>query len=386
MTSRPSGLIYENSEENQMLEYTSDTRKIQELLDGDSGHVVLQNGVYDISRSLVIHDNTRLTLMPGAVLRLADGANTYLIVNDGYGKQADIGKKITKNVTIEGGVWDGNNVHQTRTSDEERDAYKEFHDECYYGMLTRFIGMEDFTLRDITIRNPEAYSMQISHVDRFTVEHIRFDYNMLRGNMDGVHINGPARNGRIVDIKGATNDDLVALNCDDVWSTEITHGPIENILVDGLWSDNGYTAVRLLSSGDPMNNVQIRNIFGTYRYYAVSFTHHGCPPGGLVWMDNISIDGVFTSKPTDTVKNPQPVIWFAWGTHSGNVTVRNVHRDEYADTTAPTIQIDPDASVDRLLVSDCTQKFHNCPEIPLIVNNGTIGKLITENVEGYENK
>ncbi|MGN0989436.1 MAG: hypothetical protein ACI4N6_03910 [Eubacteriales bacterium] len=164
-----------------MLEYTSDTRKIQELLDGDSGHVVLQNGVYDISRSLVIHDNTRLTLMPGAVLRLADGANTYLIVNDGYGKQADIGKKITKNVTIEGGVWDGNNVHQTRTSDEERDAYKEFHDECYYGMLTRFIGMEDFTLRDITIRNPEAYSMQISHVDRFTVEHIRFDYNMLRG-------------------------------------------------------------------------------------------------------------------------------------------------------------------------------------------------------------
>ena len=78
-----------------MLEYTSDTRKIQEILDGDSGHVVLQNGVYDISRSLVIHDNTRLTLMPGAVLRLADGANTYLIVNDGYGKQADIGKKLS---------------------------------------------------------------------------------------------------------------------------------------------------------------------------------------------------------------------------------------------------------------------------------------------------
>ena len=167
----------------------------------------------------------------------------------------------------------------------------------------------------------------------------------------------------------------------------ITHGAIENILVDGLWSDNGYTAVRLLSSGDPMNNIQIRNIFGTYRYYAVSFTHHRCPPYGPVWMNNISVDGVFASKPTDTVKNPQPIIWFAWGTHSGNVSIRNVHRDEYADTIAPTVQIDPDSTVERLVLSDMTQKFHNCEEIPMILfNGGEVRDLHMNNVQGYENR
>ena len=265
----------------------------------------------------------------------------------------------------------------------------------------RFEDVYDITVRDVIIKDPESYAMQFRFADRFTVENITFDYNMAKPNMDGVHVNGPAKNGYIRNIKGATNDDLVALNCDDGYddgekSTK-TKGDIENVKIDGLFAENGYTAVRLLSCGSVMRNISISNVFGTYRFYGISFTHHDIFPGEPSWFDGIFAENIFCTKMPqnppvdrkyiDPIDNAYgkgthdwavrtaPIIWFAEGVSCGNVVLSNISRIEEAVTEAPMVQIDENVEIDNLCIRNAFQKLVNCDDIPLVVNNGTVNNL-----------
>ncbi|MBR4889258.1 MAG: hypothetical protein IKU17_08945 [Clostridia bacterium] len=367
-----------------------DTKALQALLD-QRGLVTVPDGRYLISSALVLHDDTCLHLSHNAVICLADDACCYMLTNDRCYKEGR-----NHHITVEGGTWYGNNAHQRRGKIHPEKPY-------YWGMIMRFQGMEDLTVRDVTYKDPESYALLIMDADRFTVENITFDFNMLRPNMDGVHVQGPSFNGYIRNIKGATNDDLVALNCDDRLDDGEermnTKGDIENMTVDGLYADNGYTAVRLLSCGSKMRNVVIRNVFGTYRLYGVSFTHHNIFPGAPVWFDGIQVDGVYCSKPPqDPPVDPKfirgmddiygegshdahvqhaPIVWFAKGVAGGNVRISNVHRIEKAVTQAHTVQIDEDVHFERLVLDNVTQRFENCPAMPLVLNNGQVDELIT---------
>lgn len=366
------------------------TTKIQSMLDGENRDIFISSGIYGIDSTLIIHDNTRLRLAHDAVIRLADNAGTFMLENDFCEKQG-----FNKNICIEGGIWDGNNENQPKRG-KRGDSLPYF-----IGHAMRFDGVENLTIRDIVYKNPSCYAMQLLNLDRFTVENITFDYNFRNPNMDGVHVQGPAKNGFIRNIKGATNDDLVALNCNDGyinWEPEgISSGDIENIVIDGLFAENGFTGVRLLSCGNKLSNISIRNIFGTYRFYGVSFTHHNVIPGAPVWIDNVDISNVYCSKPPQTevmdmrpiesiektfgkgihkhaVEN-EPIIWFAEGVKCGNVSISNLHRTEYADTKAPTIRIDETAVIEQLHLSNITQCFKNASDVPLIVNNGDVKNL-----------
>ena len=346
-----------------------DTKKIQEMLD-KQGDVYIPGGVYLIDETLKIHDDTHLRLAHDAVLKLADHAHCEIIVND------KLAKGYNKNITVEGGTFDGNNLNQERDDIEALEPLTCFHPEYYYGIMMRFVGVENLRICNLTMKDPMAYPVQISMVHHFTVENITFDYNMERPNMDGIHVNGPAKDGMIRNIRGATNDDMVALNCDDCYETEITSGNIEDVLVDGLYCENGYTAVRLLSCGHPLRNVSIRNIYGSYRFNTVSFTHHNVHAGECL-LDNVTIDGVFTSK-SDPV-NDYALIWFAAGTHTGRVSLRNIHRVEKTSSVANTVKIDRGATIERLVLDDVTQRYDSGSGPDLLSNSGYVASYIVKN-------
>ena len=361
------------------------TEAVQALLDNNDGTVFLQKGIYLISRPLIIRSHTHLKLAPDAVMKLADGANCAIIENESLPERGN-----DCDITVEGGIWDGNNRNQVRDPIKPMTCYEE---DYYYGIFMRFVGVKKLTVKNLTVKDPESYAMLICNVENFYVDRITFDYNMLRPNMDGVHVQGIARNGRISNIQGRTNDDMVALNCDDGFVCEITRGVIENVVVDGIFSDDGFTAVRLLSCGSEMRNVSIRNIFGTYRLHAVCFSHYDTHPGEPVWFDNISIDNVYASKSPEpdisedsfydeNIINPlidtAPLFLFAKGVKCGNVSITNVHRLENAVTHANIIRVFEDVSVERLYLNNITQRFKNCDSQPVMVSESDMDNIICD--------
>jgi hypothetical protein len=200
--------------------------------------------------------------------------------------------------------------------------------------------------------------------------------------MDGIHVHGNSRHGRITNLKGATNDDLVALNADDAGIFEMSRGPIEDVAVDGVWAEDGYTAVRLLSAGSPIRRIRLANIFGTYRFNAVSFTNHKVHPGSESVFEDISISGLFCAK-SGTGMNPDPaepgnsklsVIWIDAPAVVSGLTMADIHRTE---TTWPaaTLYIEPGATLKSLQLTQAAILNRTPGPLDLLVNRGTIEHL-----------
>lgn len=340
-----------------------DTAAIQEMLDR-RGLVTLPSGSYLIKRPLIIHSDTHFKLAPTATLRLADGANCSLLDNDGLYTQI-----YNRNITVEGGIWDGNHLSQKReyVADEnqpfDRDKYIA---NTLLVLMIRFVYTEHLTVKNVTFKNPTSFAIHIAGARYFTVENVHLDYELSNLNMDGVHIQGPARFGRICNIRGNANDDHVALCANGTTRSEITHGDIEDVDIDGVYCDNGYTGVRLLSCGDAIRNVHVSNIHGEFRVYAVSLTHHyPIRQDKPILLENIHISDVYASKSQgfchDCYKKEVEIgalIWLEHGITCRNVTVENVYRNEKnPETKAPTIRISEKVSAENLRIRNINESF-----------------------------
>jgi len=359
---------------------SDDTDGIQALLDSGASTVFLpkpsQN--YLISRTLRVHSGQTLQLERTAVIKLANHAHAHMLTNADH----DSGNSM---ISVTGGIWDGNNAYQTCDYHQGVDWHVPYDPMRYLGVLIQFNNVTDLRISNLTLKDPEAFGIQLGYLQRFSVEDITFDYNMLRLNMDGVHLNGNCRQGRIANLKGATNDDMVALNADDGWMYEMSRGPIEDIQVDGLWAENGYTAVRMLSSGSPISRVRVSNIFGSFRYFVTNFTNETAHPDEPSEISDIVIDGVFCSKPTTPMPNPldsddwgchnRPFFWVEPHTHVRNLNLQNIIRRERLENAPPTVFVSENSTIDHLAISNASINNEASTPLDFIVNEGTIGSL-----------
>lgn len=349
---------------------------IQSALDSGAGTIYLPKSkdCYKIGSTLKIHSQQSIVADRNARIRLADQANCLMLKN----ADQDCGDQC---ISITGGIWDGNNINQTRD-----DIHATQYDPSkYIGVVMQFLNVTDLHISHVTYKDPESFAVQLGKVNNFTVEDITFDYNLRRYNMDGIHCNGLCTNGLLRNLKGTTNDDLVALNADDGAAAEPVRGEISNILIDGIYSDNGYTAVRLLSAGSPVSRVRISNVFGSYRYNVVSFTHHDVHPGAPSVFEDIVIDGVFASKaPIDGASNEDPGSIAAPVRIASGVLVRNVHISNYhrKETRIPVsdICVELDAVVEYMSLSDSSLTNAAGKHFGMISNCGRIDVLETSNV------
>jgi hypothetical protein len=355
-----------------------DTAGLQALLDTRASEVrfPIPKVAFVISRTLKIHSGQSLLLGPTTMIRLQAQTGAVMITNDDHDKG-------NENIAIVGGIWNMDNVNQALTAyQQDRKNRGTYTPELYTGVLMRFNRVKNLTLRGLTLKDPVTFGMQLGNVRQFTVEDITFDYNLARSNMDGVHVNGPAVHGRIANVKGTTNDDMVALNADDVGWAEMSAGPIEEVDVDGIFATNGYTAVRLLSAGSVVRRARLAHIYGSYRFNLVSFTNHRAHPGTPTTFEDITIRDVFCSKSIGTMKQdpakPGPasraLVWIDAPAVVSNLTISGFHRTE-SEWAAENILIEPGATVERLRMSDVTVINRTAGPIHVLTNRGTIGSL-----------
>lgn len=355
-----------------------DTAAIQALLDSRRALVYLPSPPkhYLISKPLRIYSNQTLQLDRFTVIRLKDGSDCLMITNDDH-------ERGNENVALIGGVWDMNNEGQSLAEYQKTRNWKGTYDPArYLGVLMRFNRVKRLTLRGLTLKDPVTFSTQLGNLEEFTIEDITFDFNLKRTNMDGIHVHGNSRRGRIANLKGATNDDLVALNADDGGIFEMSRGAIEDVVVDGVWANDGYTAVRLLSAGSPVRRVRLANIFGTYRYNAVSFTNHKVHPGTESTFEDISIHGLFCGKstmgmetdPSEPGNSNLSLIWIDAPAVVSSLTMSDIRRTETA-WPAATLLVEQGATIKSLQLSQATVFNHTPGPLDLLVNRGTIEHL-----------
>ena len=81
---------------------TDDTQALQQMLDKRGIVTVDKPGTYLVSKTLIIHSNTRFILSPGAVIKAAPLSKCALIENEYFA-----GGGRDENIEVIGGIWDG---------------------------------------------------------------------------------------------------------------------------------------------------------------------------------------------------------------------------------------------------------------------------------------
>ncbi len=383
-----------------------DTAAIQALLDTGASLVELPapKVSYLISRTLLIGDGQELRLGRFTRIRLADGSDCPMLANRDYAGG-------NRHVAVSGGVWDMNNLGQRHNLgaagwlddgrrrgwlNEERERVQKttarwpgnrHSPDFFLGVCFRFFNVEDFVLRGVTIRNPTTYGIQLWKVRGFRVDDVEFDYqwgNPAKANMDGLHLDGFCRNGKISNLRGICFDDFVALNATDGLDCPGS-GPIEDIDIDGIYCDYCHSAVRLLSRSHdaPVHRVTIRNVHGRYYSYGIGLTyfHHDIAERGAI--DQVAISDCRLSRTLEPADLWQlghlGLVEIEAGIDIGSLCIERLSRDEDAMPESDTILLHEGATVERLTIRDCEQVNRTPEPMRFLHNRGRIGTLVHEN-------
>ncbi len=379
---------------------------IQEMIDSGVCEVSLPAPAvrYMISKPLMIPSNFKLKLPRFAEIKLMDGANCFMIQNKAvlkhqarlrdylkplekelwkfYDELSPDEEDATCNFEIEGGIWNFNNMNQ----DQNPIHTKEFDERNYLGHVMFFYNVRNFRLSNFTIKDPANYAVMVDTGSYFTIENVRFDFNFgnpIASNMDGIHLNGNCHYGVIRNLQGACYDDLVALN-----AHEGSGGDITNIEIDGLFTENCHSAVRLLTVNHKIEHINISNVYGTYYQYCIGFTKF-YPGETTGYFDAITLDNIHASKskrlPIQEAHMGRkdyhfPFVWVQDGTIVKNLAVSHLHRREN-ENPIDTIRVEKNGVVERMCLCDLTIENHTESTCPLFVNYGVIKELSTFGVE-----
>ena len=377
-----------------------DQPAIQEMIDSGVCEVTLPvpKKHYLITKPIVIPSCFKLKLPRFAEIRLADGANCFMLQNKAVEKPAkrlrDCFSHVHKNLwyfvdtlspdpedachdfEIEGGIWNFNNMRQW----ENPIFGSRVGSDGYLGHTMLFYNVRNFRLSNMTFKDPANYCVMIDRGSYFTVENIRFDFNFgnpVASNMDGIHLNGNCFHGVIRNLQGACYDDLVALN-----AHEGSSGDIANIQIDGIFAENCHSAVRLLAVNQNITHIDISNVYGTYYQYCIGFTKH-YPGETTGCFDAITLQNLHIAKSRrlpiqeahmDDKTYHFPLIWIQEETVVKNLSVRNLHRREY-ENPVDTIRVDPNAVVETLIVENLTLENHTGSTCNRFVNHGSVKDL-----------
>ena len=364
-----------------------DTIELQKLLDQCGIVTVDRPGTYLVSKTLIIHSNTRLVVSPGVKFLAAPMSRCALIENEHF----ELGQGRDCNIEIFGGIWDGNcdamgldAVYEAKHRLDDPYSTK-----LFKGKLMRFAHVDGIVLEKMTVKDPISYGIQIGDVRGFITRDIYFDYNWHFGTTDGVHINGPAYDGVIENLYGTTNDDMVSLTPVDEPHAEVTTGEIINVKIQNIRARNGYSGIRLLAAGDyDVRCIHINGVYGDYRHNAVLLSNHQTRPGATGWFDDIVIEHVHASKSgtplseecfcfwEENVIETLPIIWFMGNADMGRVTLRDISRHETTDTKAALVQFDAGAKIERLYVENIAQTTAPGVDAPMWKNEADIKELI----------
>ncbi len=308
---------------------TDDTAALQSILDkardGRTPVRLVMDGAALIT-GLVIWPNTTIECInPSCGFFLADGSNCPLLKNEFFDKWFDH-EPANRNITISGGTWNHNARGQAHDVPipPEREYPRQDPSEPtpWWVMAFMFCGVENFGMKDVTIRNQRTFAMAMKNWRFVNIDNVNIilDEYMPANNQDGLHFLGPGQFLSLKNITGTAGDDIIALGPDEIEG----ECSISDVMIDGLHMNHSDQGIRMLCGRKgTLDRVLIKNVTGTYRGYGFIMNPWFDSESGGCYK-NIIIDTV-DIRADDQCYDYMPPFIFRLGGNMEHITFRNVH-------------------------------------------------------------
>jgi len=305
---------------------TDDTVLLQSILDKaptlGNLHFIIDGA--SLIKGLKIHSNTTLEcLNPSCGFFLAAQSNCPVLKNANPSMN---GERKDKNIALIGGTYNHNCKEQIHHYTDENQVSLVFGKEVLV-VAMQFCGVENFTMRDVTIRNQRTWALIMANWFRVNIENVSIDLpdHMIGQNQDGLHFWGPGQFLSIKNIQGQTGDDFICLAPD-----ENDHvSSITDCIIDGVFLNNCDDGIRLLSADKGrLDRVVIKNVTGTYRSFG--FYIHPWFSGKNGNIGNIIFDTIDLRQTKNIYDYTTPFL-FRLGGKIESLTLRNIYHHQPAD-------------------------------------------------------
>lgn len=182
----------------------------------------------------------------------------------------------------------------------------------------RMLGVQGLTITRNEMYDAPTYSVAVDNLDTFDFSNNQILVPLPSGhpiikNTDGLHVNGPATNGKINGNFGVTGDDFIALNANDGYdpATSDPNGPhvaypgfvtgnITNVTVENNFFDGAYSGVRMLSIGALIDQIHVLHNFGTTWDIGMQMDSPYASGAGTPNFGCVDVDGWDVQRGTQT--------------------------------------------------------------------------------------
>ena len=191
------------------------------------------------------------------------------------------GFKRNKNITIRGGIWNGNGLKQNRADNpavgDQTDVIgtQRFPDGDtlnFVGFMMKFADIDDFLMENLTLKNGRSYMVAAGGLTNYVFQNITQVRTHYIENGDGIHLHGHCYSGIIQDIKGQSGDDFVAVTTSEAQRLSMRVGDVVGLKIRNLYH-YGLVAGATISNPQEMTN-GIPPLTKTKRCVRLTYTDH----------------------------------------------------------------------------------------------------------------
>jgi hypothetical protein len=315
--------------------------------------------------TLTVPSGETLKCAPGVTIKLNYFANCLMIANKG-GSGGDT------NITLDGGTWDANGGWNDMRAPSV--PVKVFGGEGGYrpywcGSAMQLGMCRNLTVKNLTVLNGKKYAIYVAGGTKIRVDNITFNTGS-----DGVHLNGPASDIKISNIRGFCHDNMIAIVASEgAYYPEITGDAITTArnIVDleisditcGLPGKPTFQPIRFTGRAtDTISKVRISRVSGdgSLAGHGIAFSddNSDCDPGPDVYpaglehtiMRNIVIEDVSLKC------QPGYAVVQIGGSGVKDITVRRISQESPNDSI---VLVNNNAALERLTIEDITAPDNN---------------------------
>ena len=206
-----------------------------------------------VKKPIILNTGNTIEADKNFTVKLGDASNCTMIKNKHIDIPHDainpvvypLGFVRDKNITIRGGIWDGNGLKQNRA---DNPAVGDMPDVIgtprfldgdtlnYVGFMMKFADIDGLVIEDLIFKNARTYFLAAGGLKDYAFRNI----NMIREyhieNGDGIHLHGHCYNGVVENISGQSGDDLFAVTTSEGSRGSIRVGDVKGLRIRNLYN------------------------------------------------------------------------------------------------------------------------------------------------------